>query len=305
VSPSLRGAHLVSTLPHGFPTLPPAPQKQLAAQEEERQKQKLYEKRVKYSKMSAAKKERFRQIRVWKKTEVARLIQQWWLYILKQRGYYEAVKLAQAEWRYRAAAHIQAVFRGYCVRRDLKWKRYYCVKIQRLFRKWSKRRALMLRVFTLAQRKRYRNVIQIQSLSTQLCVAACRGAVRCQLLWLDVGGCVSCGCVLRHQPEAGWCGSGSGCTCSCDGRQKSVACEQKRATFSTCAVKPARRSPITSRPLVARNRCVRACRCAVVRGCRLICTSALASVGCGIQHVARANASSEARTRRPDQRRPH
>ena len=73
-------------------------QRKLKAAEEERKKQKLYEKKVKYSKMSAAKKERFRQIRIWKKTEVARLIQQWWRYLQKQKAYYEAVKLAQVRW---------------------------------------------------------------------------------------------------------------------------------------------------------------------------------------------------------------
>lgn len=70
-------------------------QRKLAEEKAEKEKQKLYEKKVKYSKMSAAKKERFRQIRMWKKTEVARLIQQWWKYLQKQRAYYEAVKLAQ------------------------------------------------------------------------------------------------------------------------------------------------------------------------------------------------------------------
>lgn len=121
----------------------------------------------------------------------------------------------QQEWRYRAAQHIQAVYRGYCVRRDLKWQIYYATKIQRLFRSWSKRRALMLRVFTLAQRKRFKNVIIIQALSA----------------WIEMKFCV---ClyyrVLRSQFERGWCGNACGSMWSCVGRLRSVVCVRKRNT---------------------------------------------------------------------------
>lgn len=100
----------------------------------------------------------------------------------------------QQEWRFRAAAHIQSVYRGYIVRRDLKWQIYYATKIQRLFRSWSRHRALMLRVFTLAQRKRFKNVIQIQSLCKWV---QSRSRIVFEFDWAAIASSGSCGHPLK------------------------------------------------------------------------------------------------------------
>ncbi len=73
----------------------PRTQKQLELKRIEDQRKRELAKRMKWLAMTPAKRERFRQIRMWKKTEVASLIQRWWRYLMGQKAYYEAVKRAQ------------------------------------------------------------------------------------------------------------------------------------------------------------------------------------------------------------------
>ena len=70
-------------------------QKQLELKKLEDKKKKELQKRTNWLAMTPQKRERFRQIRMWKKTEVAALIQRWWRYLMGQKAYYEAVKRAQ------------------------------------------------------------------------------------------------------------------------------------------------------------------------------------------------------------------
>jgi hypothetical protein len=51
----------------------------------------------------------------------------------------------QMEWRFHAAAHIQAAWRGYVVRRDLYWQNYYAALLQRLWRRWFAQKDMMVR----------------------------------------------------------------------------------------------------------------------------------------------------------------
>jgi hypothetical protein len=70
-------------------------QKQLELKRLEEQRKREMAKRTNWLAMTPKKRERFRQIRMWKKTEVAGLIQRWWRYLMGQKAYYEAVKKAQ------------------------------------------------------------------------------------------------------------------------------------------------------------------------------------------------------------------
>jgi hypothetical protein len=70
-------------------------QRALAIAEAEKQRKKELAKRANWLAMSPKKRERFREIRMWKKTEVANFIQRWWRYLQGQKAYYEAVKKAQ------------------------------------------------------------------------------------------------------------------------------------------------------------------------------------------------------------------
>jgi hypothetical protein len=75
--------------------LPCCAQKQLELKRLEEQRKREMAKRTNWLAMTPKKRERFRQIRMWKKTEVAGLIQRWWRYLMGQKAYYEAVKKAQ------------------------------------------------------------------------------------------------------------------------------------------------------------------------------------------------------------------
>jgi hypothetical protein len=79
-------------------------QKQLELKRIEDQRKRELAKRVNWLAMTPKKRERFRQIRMWKKTEVAGLIQRWWRYLMGQKKYYEAVKTAQVQTTGDAAA---------------------------------------------------------------------------------------------------------------------------------------------------------------------------------------------------------
>lgn len=68
----------------------------------------------------------------------------------------------QAEWRYKSAAHLQAVWRGYVVRRDLAWQNYYATMLQRAWRRWFRSKDMWVKLFYLAQRKRYADVVNAQ-----------------------------------------------------------------------------------------------------------------------------------------------
>jgi hypothetical protein len=70
-------------------------QRQLELKRLEDQRKREMAKRTNWLAMTPKKRERFRQIRMWKKTEVASLIQRWWRYLQGQKAYYEAVKKAQ------------------------------------------------------------------------------------------------------------------------------------------------------------------------------------------------------------------
>ena len=70
------------------------------------------------------------------------------------------------EWRYHAATHIQSAWKGYVVRRDLWWMNHYAAVLQRLWRRWYAQKDMMVRLFTIAQRKRYKDVITVQKTGT-------------------------------------------------------------------------------------------------------------------------------------------
>ena len=72
----------------------------------------------------------------------------------------------QMEWRYHAATHIQSAWKGYVVRRDLWWMNHYAAVLQRLWRRWYAQKDMMVRLFTIAQRKRYKDVITVQKTGT-------------------------------------------------------------------------------------------------------------------------------------------
>jgi hypothetical protein len=71
------------------------PQKQLELKALTDRNKRELTKRTNWLAMTPKKRERFRQIRMWKKQEVAELIQRWWRYLMGQKAYYEAVKKAQ------------------------------------------------------------------------------------------------------------------------------------------------------------------------------------------------------------------